>query len=110
MTVKKREKKELEMTCFTNFGSRGASRADLHRKPPITMVHESLIQRRPSLSHPGWLKYFFSDMQSVTLNYHTPRLTDQYVCTMQWCQKTGGVRKIGGKVGMVTGLLNLVSG
>ena len=37
-------------------------------------------------------------------------LTDQYVCTMQWCQKTGGVRKIGGKVGMVTGFLNLVSG
>ena len=23
-------------------------------------------------------------------------LADQYVCTMQWCQKTGGVRKIGG--------------
>ena len=37
-------------------------------------------------------------------------LADQYVCTMQWCQKTGGVRKIGGEVGMVTGLLNLVSG
>ena len=38
------------------------------------MGHESLIQRRPSLSHPGWLRYFFSDIQSVTLNYHTPRL------------------------------------
>ena len=37
----------------------GAPRADLHRKPPSTMGHESLIQRRPSLSHPGWLKYFF---------------------------------------------------
>ena len=36
------------------------------------MGHESLIQRRPSLSHPGWLKYFFSDIQSITLNYHTP--------------------------------------
>ena len=36
------------------------------------MGHESLIQRRPSLSHPGWLKYFFSDIQSVNLNYHTP--------------------------------------
>ena len=46
---------------------------DLHRKPPSTMGHESLIQRRPSLSHPGGLKYFFSDIQSVTLNYHTPR-------------------------------------
>ena len=23
------------------------------------MGHESLIQKRPSLSHPGWLKYFF---------------------------------------------------
>ena len=32
---------------------------DLHRKPPSTMGHESVIQRRPSLSHPGWLKYFF---------------------------------------------------
>ena len=53
------------MTRFTNFGSR----ADLHRKPPSTMGHESLIQRRPSLSHPGGLKYFF-----FTLNYHTPRL------------------------------------
>ena len=52
----------------------GAPRADLHRKPPSTMGHESLIQRRPSLSHPVWLKYFFSDIQSVTLNYHTPRL------------------------------------
>jgi len=37
----------------------GAPRADLHRKPPNTMGHESLIQRRPSLSHPGSLKYFF---------------------------------------------------
>ena len=36
-------------------------RADLHVKPPSTMGHESLIQRRPSLSHPGWLKYFFLD-------------------------------------------------
>ena len=26
-----------------------------------------------SLSHPGGLKYFFSDIQSFTLNYHTPR-------------------------------------
>ena len=42
-------------------------------KPPSTLGHESLIPRRPSLSHPGWLKYFFSDIQSVTLNYHTPR-------------------------------------
>ena len=40
------------------------------------MGHESLIQRRPSLSHPGGLKYFFSDIQSVTLNYHTPRHTN----------------------------------
>ena len=60
------------MTRFTNFGSQEAPRADLHRKPPSTMGHESLIQRRPSLSHPGWLKYFFSDIQSVNLNYHTP--------------------------------------
>ena len=37
------------MTRFANFGSRGAPRADLHRKPPSTMGHESLIQRRPSL-------------------------------------------------------------
>ena len=37
----------------------GAPRADLHVKPPSTMDHESVIQRRPSLSHPGWLKYFF---------------------------------------------------
>ena len=37
----------------------GGPRADLHMKPPSTMGHESLIQRRPSLSHPGWLKYFF---------------------------------------------------
>ena len=37
----------------------GAPRAHLHRKPPSTMGHESLIQRRPSLSHPGWQKYFF---------------------------------------------------
>ena len=47
------------MTRFTNFGSRGAPRADLHRKPPSTMGHESLIQKRPSLSDPGPLKYFF---------------------------------------------------
>ena len=60
------------MTRFTNFGSRGGPRADLHVKHPSTMGHESLIQRRPSLSHPGWLKYFFSDIQSVNLNYHTP--------------------------------------
>ena len=51
----------------------GAPRADLHVKHPSTMGHESLIQRRPSLSHPVWLKYFFSDIQSVALNYHTPR-------------------------------------
>ena len=57
----------------TNFGSQGAPRADLHRNPPSTMGHESLIQGRPSLSHPGGLKYFFSDIQAVTLNYHTPR-------------------------------------
>ena len=61
------------MTRFTNFCSRGAPRADLHRKTPSTMSHESLIQRMPSLSHPGGLKYFFSDIQSVTLNYHTHR-------------------------------------
>ena len=61
------------MTRFTNFGYRGAPRADLHVKPPSTMGHEFLIQWRPSLSHPGWLKYFFSDIQSVTLNYYTPR-------------------------------------
>ena len=57
-----------------NFQDLGeAPRADLHMKPPSTMGHESLIQRRQSLSHPGGLKYFFSDIQSVTLNYHTPR-------------------------------------
>ena len=62
------------MTRFTNFGSRGAPRADLHVKHPSTMGHESLIQRRPSLSHPpGLAKIFFSDIQSVTLNYRTPR-------------------------------------
>ena len=59
------------MTRFTDFGSRGG---DLNVKPPDTMGHESLFQRRPSLSHPGRLKYFFSDVQSVTLNYHTLRL------------------------------------
>ena len=53
----------------------GAPRADLHVKPPSTMGHESLIRRKPSLSHAGWLKYFFSDIQSITLNYHTPRRT-----------------------------------
>ena len=47
------------MTHLTNFGSWGAPRAALHVKPPSTIGHESLIQRRPSLSHPGWLKYFF---------------------------------------------------
>ena len=48
------------MTHFTKFGSRGgAPRADLHVKHPSSMGHESLIQRRPSLSHPGRLKYFF---------------------------------------------------
>ena len=36
-------------------------RADIQVKPPSTMGHESLIQSRTSLSHPGWLKYFFSD-------------------------------------------------
>ena len=46
--------------------------ADHHMKPPCTMGHESLIQRRPS--HLGWLQYFFSDIQSDTLDYHTPRL------------------------------------
>ena len=58
------------MTRFTNFGSRGVPRADLHRKPPSTMGHESVIQRRPSLSQLA--KIFFSDIQSITLNYHTP--------------------------------------
>ena len=48
--------------------------ADLHMKPPSTMGHESLIQRRPSLSHLGWDGCnIFSDIQSDTLNYHTPR-------------------------------------
>ena len=61
------------MTRFPNFGSWGAHRTDLHMKPPSTMGHECLIQRRPSLSPLAWLKYFFSDIQSVTLNYHTPR-------------------------------------
>ena len=61
------------MTRFTNFGSRGAPRADLQVKHPGTMGHESLIQRGPSLSRPGLSKIFFSDIQSVTLNYHTPR-------------------------------------
>ena len=51
----------------------GAPGADLPVKPPSTRGHESVIQRRPSLSHPGGLKYFFSDIQSITLNYHTPR-------------------------------------
>ena len=68
------------MTRFTNFDSWGAPRADLHLKPPSTMGHESVIQRRPSLSHLGWLKYFFQTyLQSVTLNYHTHRLTHIYI-------------------------------
>ena len=37
------------MTRFTNFGSRGAPWADLHMKPPSTMGHESVIQRRAVL-------------------------------------------------------------
>ena len=49
----------ISMTRVTNFALGGTPRADLHVKPPSTMGHESLIQRRPSLSHPGWLKYFF---------------------------------------------------
>ena len=70
------------MTRFTNFCSRGAPRADLHRKTPSTMGHESLIQRRPSLSHPGGLKYFFqtyNPLLSITihldiyiLSFHRP--------------------------------------
>ena len=57
------------MTRFTNFGSRGGPypRADLHRKPPSTMGHESLIQRRQSLSHPGELKYFFQTYNPLLL-------------------------------------------
>ena len=51
----------------------GAPRADIHMKPPRTMGHEFLIQRRPSLGHPGLAKIFFSDIQSITINYRTPR-------------------------------------
>ena len=49
------------MTRFTNFGSRGGPQGGSTSKTPYpsTMGHEYLIQRRPSLSHPGWLKYFF---------------------------------------------------
>ena len=70
-SLKWQQQKELEMTRFTNFGSRGAPRADLHRSPTSTMGHESLIQRRPSLSHPGWLKYFFQTYnQSLQITIH----------------------------------------
>ena len=41
------------------LAARAAPRSVLHMKSPSTMGHKSLIQRRPSLNHPGWLKYFF---------------------------------------------------
>ena len=62
------------MTRVTNFGSRGAPWADLHMKPPSTMGHESVIERRPSLSHQGWLKYFFRH----TVHYSKLPYTESY--------------------------------
>ena len=44
---------------MTNIRSALRFKADLHMKPPSTMGHKSLIQRRPSLNHPGWLQYLF---------------------------------------------------
>ena len=66
MTVTKRAGND---TFHKFWLSGGVSTADLHVKPPSTMGHESLIQRRPSLSHPFWLKYFFSDIPSVLMGW-----------------------------------------
>ena len=40
-------------------------------KPPSTMGHES-VSKEAEFEPPGLAKIFFSDIQSITLNYHTP--------------------------------------
>ena len=67
------------------------------------MGHESVIQKRP----PGLAKKKISDLQSVTLNYHTPRhnLTDESI-SQQYPGETSG--KASSKKIIERGLLKFI--
>ena len=62
------------MTRFTNFGSRGGPQGGSSQEPPYYYGSWVFDSKEAEFEPPGLPKIFFSDIQSVTLNYHTPRL------------------------------------
>ena len=63
------------MTCFSNFGSRGGPQGGSSRENPQYYRSRISDSKDAEFEPPRLAKIIFSDVQSVTLNYHTPRHT-----------------------------------